>query len=318
MNATHEKHRPRDAARRARGSAMSETVLVLPLLFLIFVLVIYMGRGVVRAQRGQVLDRYEAWRAVDPVGHVLPGTENEIDTRAGTPAAPQSDQPSNAALNQVFFGDNAESVIGRGARGFPTDAMDRLEQAASGYSRDSFEIAQAMASTLPGGIGAGFDVTHTPDNAFWGGFETPASHSHTRLNGDWSFASGWRRVELDAGVILGWNYVTMIPWPLTQLDPQRKTGVLLTDGTGLFSRVVGTHGAGGGVMMSDAGYRVWRRSGERASNFDAVRRSTLRTFDESIRTLQANNGDNRLARGMRELYASPPHYAGPTVEWRSP
>src|SRR5690349_531911 len=99
MNTQRGKCRPSFAASRWRGSAMPETVLVLPVLFVIFVLVIYMGRGLVRAQRGQVLDRYEAWRAVDPVHDVVPFREWELNTGPGTPSAPQIGQPSNDSLN---------------------------------------------------------------------------------------------------------------------------------------------------------------------------------------------------------------------------
>ena len=41
---------------------MTETVLVMPFLIVIFALLIYFGRGMVRVQHTQIMDRYEAWR----------------------------------------------------------------------------------------------------------------------------------------------------------------------------------------------------------------------------------------------------------------
>ena len=46
------------------GSAMTETVLSLPLILLILALLVFFGLNMQRLQRVAVVDRYEAWRQI--------------------------------------------------------------------------------------------------------------------------------------------------------------------------------------------------------------------------------------------------------------
>ena len=49
------------SSHRCRGSAMTETVLVLPLIFIVLALLFFFGLAMTRLQRSSVTDRYEAW-----------------------------------------------------------------------------------------------------------------------------------------------------------------------------------------------------------------------------------------------------------------
>ena len=90
---------------RRRGTAMMETIFSLLLITLILSFLFFFGRGVVRVQKSQVMDRYEAWREV--ARSWGPGSNNHL-------GGPQ--------LNQTFFADNAASITQGGSHFFPHDA----------------------------------------------------------------------------------------------------------------------------------------------------------------------------------------------------
>ena len=111
---------------QAKGTAMSEMVLVVPFLLVVVAYVFYFGRGMVRVQRAQVMDRYEVWRQV-----------------SRTPGGPKYTEPTGRdngpQLNDTFFAGNAISVNDSGDtwQYFPDDAPLELVQQISAFSGDA-------------------------------------------------------------------------------------------------------------------------------------------------------------------------------------
>ena len=177
------------------GTAMTEMVLALPLLFLILVLVIYFGRAMVRVQRSLVMDRYEAWRVAE---------------YGQGPSA--NDAAGNAMINQMFFAGNAESIEYQRRDDFSGDALDQLIEAAADYSNDAGTYAQALLLSLPAGHTSEFVTTHANTVPIFRRFEGPIRHRHTRLGHNWRFVNGWRDVEgndwrdFDSSVKPWWNW----------------------------------------------------------------------------------------------------------------
>lgn len=164
---------------RARGTATTELVLVLPFLAFILALLIFFGRAMVRVQRAQVMDRYEAWRTA---AYAMPSFP-----RAGD---------DNAQLNDTFFAGNAQAIVPISPSSLPDDAPRGLLDAAS-TSQDSRDLAQAILARLPHGLGAGFSTTPLPRQAYLSFLEGPITHSHTRTDHDWAFVNGWRIDQWD-------------------------------------------------------------------------------------------------------------------------
>lgn len=177
---------------RARGSAMSEMVLVLPLLVFVLMLLLLFGQGWMRVQHATVMSRYEAWR------------------QAAYAPGPYAVDPSpNDAMNQLFFAGNAATIEYQGHGSFPRDAADQLADWVGGQSDDAREFIEAVTDALPAGHTVSFKTTHPNSNQLWTLFDRPIRHTHTRLANDWRFVNGW---EIDEE---GWHpagpHVSHIP-----------------------------------------------------------------------------------------------------------
>lgn len=162
-------------ARREAGGAMVETVLVMPLLVLILAFVIYFGRGVVRVQHAQVMDRYEAWRQAN-----------------GHPSGPHPDTPQGHTLmNQAFYDDNAEELRYGSSNFFPRDAQDDLIDAAEAFRLETGDLADEAFGRFPNGRSVWFEVQHREPVRAWRQFNGPIRHRHTRLDHTWRHANYW-------------------------------------------------------------------------------------------------------------------------------
>jgi hypothetical protein len=159
---------------RRRGNAMGEMVLVLPLLFVVLSLLFFLGRGVVRAQRAHVMDRYEAWRQVGGVPQ--PGHDNAL-------GSPQ--------LNQLFLGNKADTIDYTGSDRLPRDATVAWVTLVYEYDTAAGELAQRQAAHADHGHTATFTTIFAESNAFWQRFESPMTHGHTRIGNDWAHVNGW-------------------------------------------------------------------------------------------------------------------------------
>lgn len=159
---------------RHAGTAMIEMVLILPLLFVVLSLLIYLGRGVVRVQRAMVMDRYEAWhQAAHAPG---PGIDNPVDS---------------PHLNQLFYGDNADEIVGDVDGGFSDRAVDQLFALAYAQSASTGALAQRHVNGSDTGLNVAFRVEHTTGNQLWQRFDGPIRHDHTRIGHDWAYVNGW-------------------------------------------------------------------------------------------------------------------------------
>jgi hypothetical protein len=160
---------------------MSEMVLAMPFLVLILLLLFFFGRGLVRAQRVAVMDRYEAWRQASADA---PGPHAQIDD-------------GHTLLNQTFYGGNADAIDYDGADLFPPDAPRELiaEAAAFATRAKTVELVNDVYDQFARGRSVRFRARH--DEAIKAirdmDLVRPVASRHTRLGHDWRFANGWRR-----------------------------------------------------------------------------------------------------------------------------
>ncbi len=164
---------------RRRGTAMTEMVLVCPFLILIFVLLMFFGRGMVRVQHAQVMGRYEAWRQASVNA---PGPHPQVTH-------------GHVLMNQTFFNENADG-IGYDANGwFPPQAADALIEETNARSADAGALATDVANQFPRGRTVRFTVNHDQPIRMLRGFEGSVRHRHTKVAGDWRFANRWRQTS---------------------------------------------------------------------------------------------------------------------------
>jgi hypothetical protein len=158
---------------RQRGTALFEFVLILPIIFLVFVLLLYFGQALVHAQKGWVVDRYESWRQADN----------------GT--GPYSDHGSSPQLNELFHKNKATALRYDGDNFFPNDAPRDLQAAAG--SADAQGLVSDYHGRFPRGRRVEFSTSHPHDPGHvTAQFDGPIEHQHTRLGPDWKFANGWK------------------------------------------------------------------------------------------------------------------------------
>ncbi|MCC7192608.1 MAG: pilus assembly protein [Phycisphaeraceae bacterium] len=162
-----------NSSRRFRGTATTELVLVLPFLAFILALLIFFGRAMVRVQRAQVMDRYEAWRTA----------------AYATPSFPRAGD-DNDQLNDSFFGGNAQAIVPIDPDPLPDNAPRGWINASS-VTQDTQDLAQSLLSRLPHGIGAGFSTTPLLRQDYLSFLEGPIFHKHTRTSHDWAYVNGW-------------------------------------------------------------------------------------------------------------------------------
>ena len=166
---------------------MGEMVLVLPLLFVILALLVFFGRGIVRVQHAQVMDRYEAWRQA-----------------AGAPGPAMGGTPSNEQMNQLFFGAKADSIEYAGSGYFPGQAADQLLHEVSQWEQsgspsefrlyDTGELlttVEAILAYTDNGRTVAFKTQHANAVPLWERFNGPIRHGHVRIGNDWAHVNGW-------------------------------------------------------------------------------------------------------------------------------
>jgi len=181
--------------RRSRGAAMAEFVLVMPLIVVIIVLLFYMGRLMIEAQKATVMVRYEVWRDVDQAPR------------------PGSDEANNhPQLNQVFYDNRAQDITHVGHNGaFPEDPYDQMQDAGDRISPDAGVLANTWMFTPdqthrnPRGRREAFGVLGKDrQRARWEGATSIARRDirnpeeamirrrHLRIADAWSFTNNWR------------------------------------------------------------------------------------------------------------------------------
>jgi hypothetical protein len=163
------------------GAAMSEMVLVMPLLLVILSLVFFFGRLMVRAQHVQVTSRYETWR------HVI------------SAPGPGNGEGSTAQLNEAFFAGNASTFTQtQNNNNFPDDTYVDIVDAATAVSEDAGLLANALLF-LPDsedprqshGRREGFRVGYTTQVPLWQEMDGPIRRQHARIGHEWHFSHSW-------------------------------------------------------------------------------------------------------------------------------
>jgi len=170
---------------RQRGTAMVETVMILPMIALVLLMLLYFGRGVVRVQRAQVMDRYEAWHGV-----------------AAAPGPGADNATNNAQMNQLFMGDRAETIEYYQNGAFPSEAADRLVSYAFALSDATGNLVARQFSRGQHGRTVHFSTDHPPGNVIVEQYEGQILHGHTRLGNDWAYVNGWN-VQSDDDLSFG-------------------------------------------------------------------------------------------------------------------
>ena len=175
------------------GSAMFETMLVIPFLLFLLLILFYVGKDSVRGQHASSMVRYEAWRDA---------------TAQGVPAPQADGARGHPQLNSVFFGDGAARLQGQVSQAFPPTAMDNLIFALG--DPDAATLTTELAHHFDHGRTAAFSTTHTDDLSFWQRFNGPMQRRHVRIGHNWRFVNGWRFV----GNTDDWVHAGSGPWLL--------------------------------------------------------------------------------------------------------
>lgn len=156
------------------GTALAETLLALPFLFLITLFIVYFGRSYVWMQRTHIADRYQAWR------------------EAGHTPGPGPDEPrGHPQINDAFFGETADAIGHGGHHGFPDDAPARWGDEAAKLSDDAGDLARAMRDNMSSGRTSGFSITHNSSNKILQQFDGPIRANHTVQDHDWKHVNGF-------------------------------------------------------------------------------------------------------------------------------
>jgi len=167
-----------------------ETVLVLPLIFVILALLFFFGQSMTRLQRSSVTDRYEAWRQTQ----YAPGPGAEF----GKLPCEFGDAD---LLNQAFFASNASdlSVASRAGRVNVSEPTDIVADAATGIAPPSDipaydpvvagEMVEQRHLRSPAWWRVDLATEHTSSVPFYQRFAGAIKHQHTIIDGDWSYGS---------------------------------------------------------------------------------------------------------------------------------
>lgn len=292
---------------------MPETVLVLPLLLVILGMVLYFGRGMLRLQRAQVMDRAEAWRLPHhPTEASLDDALRPPNRSPGPRVIPPHADGLNAKLNQAFLGNKADAVEGDVTAIRFDQAINVTLEAANGHSTDARVLAETYFSSFPSGQRPRFKITYTAETLLWQQFESPMAHGSLRLGHDWNYANGWRALRITWGDALS-RFRTMEPYP--DDDPMLATKLVLYPHGSLPPTVLPGDGAGGVVIPRSYGYDVWQHTAPITTALTPIRVTFFQGFDDVVAPLAETNA---LAREMRKLYTAVTEYRGPTLETPPP
>lgn len=158
---------------------MVETVIVLPFIFIILVLVLYLGWNFRRMQTTTNMDRYEVWRQTTP----------------GARGPAQNNIDQHAQLNEGFHGhtgDEAERLSNALNRG-RTDVPQAHRLLQGELVDESFAYYQDFLDTHPTAIFERFDAQHDQVSPLLERTMSDTTRNptgHTRLDGDWRYGDG--------------------------------------------------------------------------------------------------------------------------------
>ena len=162
-------HQPK-TKHRAHGTAMSEMVLVLPVILIMLALMVFYGRGMIRNQRVKVMDRYEVWRQVHE------GSGARVDSTV-----------NHATLNQLFFNNHAENIEADAVPDNISQVGNLLVNDAYLWSAETGNFAAMVFAALDRSRQYRFTVDHDESLAIMERFNFSQRSMHLRIEHDWPF-----------------------------------------------------------------------------------------------------------------------------------
>lgn len=159
--------------RRARGAAMIEALLVLPVVLFILSLVVYFGFSMERMQREMMMDRYESWRG----SARAPGPSTGIDANSST-----------LQLRQTFYAGDNPTVTVEPTDYFPIEPTEALGLAAERLNGRAGALWSQYFQEFPRGRSLRFFVSDNSGVPLWDRLFTGSiRHRHTVMDTDWRF-----------------------------------------------------------------------------------------------------------------------------------
>ncbi len=259
---------PPPSSHRDRGSAMTEMVLVLPLILVVLSLLLFFGLAMTRLQRSSVTDRYEAWRQT----LYAPGPGAEFEKL-------RPEFGDAGLLNEAFFADNADglTIEDRSGRVTVDAPTDTVAVAAELINEGSDALIYEQALRSPAWWRIDLATEHTSSVPLYQRFAGPVRHQHTRIDGDWAFASWIEQLHRGDRIVMG---------------------RILTDE----AHFIGDDNDSDGRRDLDD---------LRPQALDGIYEVYYRESDEPFELLQAQG--NPLADAVRGIYLNLPGYVGPQL-----
>jgi len=303
------------SSRFRRGTAMTETVLVLPIIIFVLSLLMFFGRGMVRVQRVQMLDRYENWRrAAHP--YVVDVTEewqlthgtwqNSVEQPLG-PLHTDNDEQ----LNETFLYNRAESVSATtgASHGVGSRAASEFIDLISG-SVEATDLAERTFAYHPSNRSTTVGVIYPDETVpLWERFETDINHANRTHDHDWRLVNGYRVLVIERSDIESWGYNTA-----TVMDGNRLLLSRLASSNSGVDRLI----AADKVVDRGDRFELWRRRWPWAGNWSALRDMYLDDLDDRLRTIDpaAISSQEVYAGALVRWFVDYYHYGGPTVYLR--
>jgi hypothetical protein len=151
---------------------MTETVVVLPFIFVVLSLLIFLGWGMQRWHRATQVDRYVAWQ------------------QATKAPGPRAHGPRTGQLNDAFYDGRVGQLTPQAPRSIPEEkAADAWTERVAGEHGEAGRLTERVHEQLPGRVIAAFQTSHQTTVPLWQDIDGPIYHQHTRLDGDWRFVN---------------------------------------------------------------------------------------------------------------------------------
>ncbi|QQE13118.1 pilus assembly protein [Planctomycetota bacterium] len=157
----------RSKKHRTFGGVMAETVLIMPLVLVIFALVVFFGLSMLRTERTSIMDRYIVWKEA----YRAPGPETVED------------------LNNAFLGGDADKIEYRTSQEPANRPLMALQNAVKERSRTTYEYTNEMLEDFPSQIKFVFKTSYNTGIPFFEWLGTWHKHGHERVDNEWKFVN---------------------------------------------------------------------------------------------------------------------------------
>lgn len=168
-------HQPQSVtSRRHSGTAMLETVLVLPLVFVILGLVFFFGNAFEREQQQRILARYDVARVANQATPLAPAT----------PAGLNGQQD---AMNELFF-DGAADIVSVDWDGYISPGGQGLIELAANRSTPTGDLAAGIVNRAQQGTKIKLVVDFTRSNRIFEAVNGPIRRRSVHPGPSWAYA----------------------------------------------------------------------------------------------------------------------------------